>query len=376
MYARLTIDTGALARNAATLARLIAPAAPAFVVKSNAYGHGIVEVARAVEAQSSGICVYSASEAFVLRGAGVHKKLIVLGPIEPADLDELVARDIEFALWDSKAFSRDAAAAAQRRQRDARAHIKINTGLNRLGIEAEDLSDAVEDTLRLPGVVLAGIFSHLASAEEIDSPYTTYQLDRYERAINASAPALAAANVNPTRHIAASAAAMLWPKTRLDMARMGIALYGLWPSAQTKEAMNGNAIDLEPVLRYESELVVVRSIAAGAAIGYGCSYHAPRSMRIGVLPVGYADGTPRALSNRGAFLVDGMRVPIVGRIAMNMCVVDLGPAPNAHVGSRVTLIGNDGGAAVSADDWAAWADTINYEVVTRLPQHLQRTYLT
>jgi alanine racemase len=159
------------------------------------------------------------------------------------------------------------------------------------------------------------------------------------------------------------------------MARFGIALYGLWPSPQTRAAMKGTELDLRPALSYHSELIVVREVPAGASVGYGGSFHAPRAMLVGVVPAGYADGVPRALSNRGAFIVGGVLCPIVGRVAMNMTQIDLSSAPNARVGSRVTLIGRDGDATVRADDWARWSETINYEIVTRLPSDLPRKYV-
>jgi alanine racemase len=159
------------------------------------------------------------------------------------------------------------------------------------------------------------------------------------------------------------------------MSRFGIALYGLMPSPQTREALRSSPIELQPALVYRSQIVVVRTVAAGASVGYGGSFHAPHDMRIGVVPAGYADGIPRALSNRGAFIVDGTLCPIVGRVAMNMTEIDLTRAPKARVGSNVILIGRDGDAVVSADDWATWAETINYEIVTRLPAELPRRYI-
>jgi alanine racemase len=159
------------------------------------------------------------------------------------------------------------------------------------------------------------------------------------------------------------------------MTRFGIALYGLMPSPQTSAARKERPLDLRPALSYVSELIVVRSVAAGASVGYGGSFHAPHEMRVGVVPAGYADGVPRALSNRGAFVVDGALCPIIGRVAMNMTQIDLSNAPGAHVGSEVTLIGQDGKSAVSADDWATWCNTINYEIVTRLPEELFREYV-
>jgi alanine racemase len=227
----------------------------------------------------------------------------------------------------------------------------------------------------MPELNIAGVFSHLSSAEELDSPFTMHQLERFEHALALAEPLFAKGEIVPLRHIAASAAAILWPQTRLDFSRFGIALYGLWPSKQTREASQANGIVLEPALSYESELVVVRPVAAGAPIGYGASYHAARDMRVGVVPAGYGDGVPRALSNRGAFLVDGVRCPIVGRVAMNVTEIDLSAAPNAHPGSKVTLIGRDDNGCIGADDWAEWCETINYEIVARLPADLPRVYV-
>jgi alanine racemase len=372
---RLTISLGALRRNAATLRDLVGAGKAAFVVKSNAYGHGLVETALAIEPFANRICVYALEEGLALREGGVTAKILVLGPIPPSLLSDALAAKLEIALWDTKTFALRLAEAARKRHVAAQVHLKVNTGLNRLGLEPHELVDATEDYLRVSEIAIAGIFSHLSSAEELDSPYTMHQLETFERALAQVKPVLDAREIAPVRHIAASAAAMLWPQTRLDMSRFGIALYGLWPSPQTHEAMGDAAISLEPALSYESELIVVRSIAAGAQVGYGSTYHAPRDMRIGVVPAGYADGVPRALSNRGAFAVDGALCPIVGRVAMNMTSIDLREAPNAHVGSKVTLLGTDGDARVDADMWAAWSESINYEIVARLPSELPREYL-
>jgi alanine racemase len=372
---RLAISLGALRRNAAALRDLVGAGKAAFVVKSNAYGHGLIETALAIEPFANRICVYAVEEGVALRDGGITARVLVLGPIPPALLPDALAAKLEIALWDTKTFALRLAEAARKRHVAAQVHLKVNTGLNRLGLEPHDLVDAAEDYLRVSEIAIAGIFSHLSSAEELDSPYTMHQLETFERALAQVKPVLDAREIVPVRHIAASAAAMLWPQTRLDMSRFGIALYGLWPSPQTHEAMGDSAIALEPALSYESELVVVRTIAAGAQVGYGATYHAPHDMRIGVVPAGYADGIPRAFSNRGAFVVDGALCPIVGRVAMNMTSIDLSAAPNAHVGSKVTLLGADGDSRVDADMWATWCDTINYEIVARLPSELPREYV-
>jgi alanine racemase len=371
----LRISLGALQRNARALRALVAPSHAAFVVKGNAYGHGLLECALAIEAIAYKLCVFSLDEAVVLRDGGVTAPILVLGPIPPREIDAAAAFDLEVALWDTGDFARLLAAAARKHRRRIKVHVKVNTGLNRLGLEPDDLGDAVEDFLHIADIEIAGIFSHLASAEEIDSPYTMLQLERFNHAYTHAEPFLASHGIAPARHIAASAAAMLWPQTRLDFSRFGIALYGLWPSPQTREAMNGGKLPLEPVMSYETSLAVVRTVAAGTPVGYGTTFHAPREMRIGVLPLGYADGIPRAFSNRGAVIVAGARCGIIGRVAMNMCYVDLTHAPGAQADSKVTLLGRDGDAEISADDWAAWSDTINYEVVTRMPSTLRRDYI-
>ncbi len=375
MIGRLQISLSAVRHNAEVLRTLVGPRRAAFVVKGNAYGHGLLRIAQAIEPLAARLCVYTIEEGLALRSGGITRPVLVLGPAPPQILEEALAADLELSLWNTGEFGRRLAAAAGRVSGAARVHVKVNTDLNRLGFEPRDLPAAVEELGYLPGIAISGIFSHLASAEEIDSPYTTHQLHAFERALSNVKPYLDSRRLTPMRHIAASAAAMLWPQTHLDMARLGIALYGLIPSPQTREAMRDAPLDLRPALSYRSEIIVVRDVPSGASIGYGGSFHAPRDMRIGVVPAGYADGVPRALSNRGAFVVDSARCPIVGRVAMNMTEIDLSHAPAAHVGSQVTLIGQSGAACVSADDWAAWSDTINYEIVTRLPSELPRDYL-
>ncbi len=374
MIGSLHVSTNALRHNARVLRDLAGPAQAAFVVKGNAYGHGLVETARAIEALAARLCVYTLEEGLALRAAGIAAPVLVLGPVPLDALDDALAADLELTLWDAASFAQRLCACARGREIQARVHVKVNTDLNRLGLETRGLPAAIESLLAMPDLRVAGIFSHLAAAEEMDSPYTMHQLRAFEGALARVRPLLTERGAAPLAHIAASAAAMLWPQTRLDMVRFGIALYGLWPSPQTREALGANAPDLRPALAYRSQIVAVRTVAAGASIGYGRSFHAPREMPVGVVAAGYADGVPRALSNRGAFLVNGAVCPIVGRVAMNMTQIDLTRAPGARPGATVTLLGRDGDAEVRADDWASWCDTINYEIVTRLPAELRREY--
>lgn len=370
MVGSLRVSLGALRENARTLREHVAPAKTAFVVKANAYGHGLVPVAQAIATEADAFCVYSIEEGLTLRAAQIDAPILVLGPSPVELLHQALAADLQITLWDAGTYLDTVANAARRRQTRFPVHIKIDTGLHRLGLDPKEAPKAIARCMQTPGIAVAGIFSHLASAEELDLVFTLAQVERLDalaRAID-----LNGAAEKPARHIAASAAAMLWPQTRLDLVRIGIALYGLWPSKESRAAMTTD-LDLHPALSFESRIIAVRKVESGAAIGYGGSFTALRAMRIGVVPLGYADGIPRLLSNRGAFIVEGKRCPIVGRVCMNMTLIDLGQT-GARPGSRVILIGSEDGATVSADDWADWAETINYEIVTRLPATLPRIY--
>jgi alanine racemase len=373
VIAELEIDLDAIRRNVVALAELVAPAGYAAVIKSNAYGHGLVPVARAVENDVAAFCVYGFEEAATLRESGITTPVLVLGPVDAHDLAGAAERDITIAVWSDGAFLRDATRASLARGRRLRVHAKIDTGVTRLGLDADRAAGTIANYLASGDLELAGVFTHLAAAEELESNYTLGQLERFETALAPLDGLLAERRV--VRHAAASAAAMLYPKLRLDLVRAGIATYGIWPSQATRDAAGG-AIALEPALTWTSELVVVREVEAGRSVGYGCTFHTTRPSRIGVVPIGYAEGIPRAASSRGIVLVAGRRVPLVGRICMNMCFVDVTDAPQARAGSRVTLIGRDGDASIDANEFAETAGTIGYEIVARLPAGVPRRYVS
>jgi len=370
VIARLTIDLGAIRRNAASLRRLVAPARVAAVVKANAYGHGLAPVAQALAPDVDAFCVYRVDEAARLREAGITVPVLVLGPVEAGELDLAHRSRAAIALWSEDGFRRDAARVARRRGAPLEVHAKIDTGVTRLGLDRDRAPAALARYLSDPDLALRGAFTHLAAAEELESAFTLTQLERFERALEPVAKVLAERGV--VRHAAASAAAMLFPKLRLDLVRPGIALYGIWPSEETRCAAPG--IELEPALTWTTELVAVRAVEAGRAVGYGCTYRTTRASRIGVLPVGYAEGLPRALSNAGHVLAGGRRVPLVGRVCMNMAFVDVTDVPEAVPGMRVTLLGRDGNERIDPNELAATAGTIGYELVARLPAEIPRFY--
>ncbi|MBV8170705.1 MAG: alanine racemase [Candidatus Eremiobacteraeota bacterium] len=354
----LEIDRATIVANARALAAKAAPAALCAVVKSNAYGHGMVPVAQALaDAQIPGLRlgVFTIEEAFGLRGHGISLPIFVVGPVGRENLAEAAAENIELALLDE----RDCEAFAAAR---VAAHLKVESGTNRFGVAAARAPQALERCEQL-GLRLTGLYSHLANAEDIDKPFALQQLDALKRVAGA-------AKSRPMLHIAASAAAMMWPEMRLDMVRCGIAIYGAWPSPAVEAVMAGEdpSFVLRPALRWFAPIVQIRDAHPGETVGYGRTFAVTRESKIAVLAVGYDDGLPRAAGEgRMRVRIGDARAPIVGRIAMNTCVIDVTdvapwPAPGDIVEFEIEPL-------------ARAAGTINYEVLARLPEHLQRRYL-
>lgn len=366
----LEIDLGAIVANAKALAKRVSPASLCAVVKANGYGHGLVPVARALaDANIPGLHfgVFSVTEGVALFDndiSDVDAPAIVLGPVEDDALSDAVDLHLELALLDERsceAFARHG----------VRAHLKIDTGLNRFGLAPEQAPAALR-RCRERGVNLAGIYSHLANAEDLDREFTMQQVQRLrDAAIESTRSPTGRA---PALHIASSAAAMMWPETRLDMVRCGIALYGAWPSREVCAFMAGEApsFELVPALRWFAPIVQVRDVRAGESVGYGRAFVADRDSRIALLPLGYADGLPRAAGMGKAQVrigADAQRrvlAPIAGRICMNVSMLDVTDvAAHTAAGDIVEL---------EVDDVARAAGTINYEVLAALPTHLERRY--
>jgi len=371
VIAEIDVDLGAIRTNVERLRALVRPSRYAAVVKSNAYGHGLAPVARALEDLADAFCVYGAGEALALRDAGVRAPILIMGPVEPSELPEVLAAGAALTLWDAGSFRREVAQVAHARNTRFPVHAKIDTGVTRLGFEPNAAGGAIAALLADDGLDVRGVYTHLAAAEELESSYTLGQLESFKSAL---APVEALLREHSViRHAAASAASMLFPALRLDLVRAGIATYGIWPSPETRNA-TGHALQLEPALTWTTQLVVIRDVAEGQSVGYGCTYRTTRPSRIGVIPIGYAEGVPRALSNAGQVAVHGSRAPIVGRVCMNMSFLDVSDVPEAHVGSRVTLVGRDGDAWIDANELATLAGTIGYELVARLPESVPRRY--
>lgn len=367
MIAEVAVDLGAIARNARALAAHAAPARLCAVIKANAYGHGLVPVARALAPHVARFGVYALEEAVALRDAGITTPIHIFGPVPPGDLEIAHAANAQLTLWDRGLYARQVASVARRRRAPFAVQAKIDTGILRLGLPFANAADALAQYAATPEFTLAGAFSHLAAAEELDATFTNEQLARFT-------DATAALNGSVERHVAATAAALLWPQTRLDLVRCGIGLYGIWPSDETKLLMGFNGLKLEPALAWRTRIVALHDAPPGATVGYGRTWEALRPSRIATLPIGYAEGLPRAAGNAAQALVGGRRVPLVGRVCMNMAFLDVTDVPGVAAGDTVTLVGADGDERITAEDFAEACGTIGYELVARLPAHVPRSY--
>ncbi len=365
----------ALAGNLAFVRRLIGPEVElSSVVKSNAYGHGMELVAGvAAREGADSFCVHSLDEALRLRRAGFDQEILVMGHVPFARLEEAVAESLRLVLYHVRS-ARELAEITRRTGRSIQLHLKIETGTHRQGIEPEDLDPFVELFARHPGLVAEGIYTHFANIEDTtDHSYARRQLARFEETLerlrNAGLPL-------PKVHTACSAAALLFPETHFSMVRLGISQYGLWPSKETYLSYRlehpDSEFDLSPALTWKARISQVKWVPAGAYIGYGCTYQATRDTRIAILPVGYADGYDRRLSNQAHVLIHGRRAPVRGRICMNLFMVDVTDLPEVEVEDEAVLLGSQGEQQVSAADLAAWVGTIPYEIVARIGAHIPR----
>ena len=358
------VNLAAIERNCARLAAAAAPARLCAVVKADGYGHGAVPAARA--AQDGGaawIAVATALEAAELRAAGLGGPLLVLGALAAEELDIALAADADVVAW-REAFAAGVATRARARGRTVGVHVKLDTGMGRLGTrdpaEASRVAAAVSAA---PELRLAGAMTHFATADEDDPAFMSEQLD----AFSAWARALRAAAPDALLHAANSAATLAAPAARLDMVRCGVAIYGLDPFQRDAAAQQ-----LEPALELRSYVAEVKRCATGQSAGYGRRFVAQRDTWIGTIPIGYGDGYRRGLSGNAEVMVDGRRVPLVGAVSMDNVTVDLGPGEHEPVarGAPAVLIG----AGIPAEDLAHRLDTINYEITCAITARVPRDY--
>ena len=346
------IDLGAVRSNVETLRALVAPAKLMAVVKADAYGHGALAVARAaVDAGADWLGVADLDEALALRDAGIDAPVLAWLHGQETDFAPAVAAHIDLGVSTLEQLDRAAAAGAT-------VQLKLNTGLSRNGFEPADAPAAFE---RAGDVQVRGIFSHLSNTSRADDDA---QLALFEQLLQQAADAGLAPEL---RHLAATEAAIARPELRFDLVRTGIGLYGL-PAA---EGIDAAALGLRPVMTLAGSIANVRRVDAGAGVSYGFTHRTTKPTTLALVPLGYADGVPRSASDRAEVLIAGTRYPIVGRIAMDQFLVDVGDA-EVRIGDEVVLWGDSATGAPNAEEWADWAGTINYEIVTRVGQRVPR----
>ena len=371
---RVEVSRSALRHNVGIFRRLAGPRRRLLaVVKANAYGHGMLEVSRIVlGAGADWLGVHSLEEGLRLRQAGFEEPVLVLGYIPLDGLEAAIVADLRFVVYNEETLDRLRAAAVSA-GRAARVHVKVETGTHRQGVRREDLIRFVRRASKIPGVIVEGLTSHFANIEDTTAhDYPRLQL----RIFREASDRLRAAGFRiPLRHMASTAATLLFPETRFDLVRAGIGLYGLWPSKETLlscQLRKGEPPRLRPVLAWKARVAQVKDVPSGAFVGYGCSYRTTRRSRLAVIPAGYAEGYDRRLSNAGHVLIRGRRAPVRGRVAMDFFTADVTDIPGVRVEDDVTLIGRDGRERITADQLAGLAGTIAYEVVARINPLLPR----
>jgi alanine racemase len=367
----IELDARAPGHNLAELRRGAGPGVLACaVVKANAYGHGLAEFVRLLPG-ADWFGVNSLEEGLALRALGETRPVIVLGHVPVGRLRDAVDTDLRLTVFNRETL--EAIGRLEHLRRPARLHVKVETGTGRQGVLAADLEGFVRLVRGTPNAVLEGLSMHFANIEDTtDHSYADAQLARFGEALE-TVDRLGGRL--PIVHAACTAAAILFPKTHFTMLRTGIGLYGLWPSRETRVSARergGPVPDLRPVLSWKTRLVQVKELPEASYVGYGCSFRTTRRTRVGVLPVGYSDGYDRALGNRAHVLVRGRRAPVIGRICMNLCMVDLTDVPGARLEDEVVLLGRSGEEQISAETMAEWSGTINYEIVSRISPLLPR----
>jgi alanine racemase len=337
------------------------------MVKANAYGHGAAAVARTLaDARSDAFGVATLEEGIELRQAGVKELILVVAGIYEVQLADFFAHGLTPVVHDLGRLS-DLEKAVGGQGATLDVHVKIDTGMGRLGLVAAECENWIGALKDLNAIKIAGVFSHFSHAESVEGDYTQRQLAVFKQVIER----LRAEGTRPALlHFANSAATITLPAAYFDMVRPGIMLYGVYPSP-----MMASQISLKPVLAWKTKILQLKKVPCGTSISYGQTFITQRESLIATLPIGYADGYPRLLSNRGEVLVGGQRAKVAGRVCMDLTMIDVTDIRNVQQGDEVVLLGRQGSAEISADQIAAWANTISYEILTSISARVPRIHL-
>ncbi len=368
VYAK--IDLSAITHNMEEIHRLIQPGTRVLaVVKTDGYGHGAVQVAHALEGLDYlyGFAVATAEEALQLRRQGIQKPVLILGYVFPEHYEMLAAYGICQTVFTLDMASQ-LSAAAGRAGKDIAVHIKIDTGMGRIGLPVQEESvKIIAQIASLPHIVVEGIFTHFAKADEADKTATENQISRFEKMLWM----LEKAGIKiPYRHCSNSAGIIDLPHANMDFVRAGIILYGLWPSDEVKK----ERITLRPAMELKSHVAYVKDLMPGSSISYGGTYTVTETEKIATVPVGYGDGYPRSLSNKGYVLIHGQKAPVRGRICMDQFMVDVTGIEDVKTGDEVTLVGQDGDARITMEELGSLSGRFQYEFACGLGGRVPRIY--
>ncbi len=367
-WAEINLDH--IAHNAREIRRITSPQAEVMgVVKADAYGHGVKEVAHTLlENGVTRLAVSMLDEAIQLRQSGVSVPILVLSDIEPERVDEILHYDVTQTIFEyefAEMLSRRAASEGKK----ATVHIKIDTGMGRIGFDYAAAPQMVKQIYQCDGLYVEGLFTHFATSDEADTTYTQLQFRRFLdicRLLEQDGIQI------PVKHVANSAAIIRFPEMHLDMVRAGVILYGLHPSSVTQQG----SLDLRPAMSLKSKVSMVKSVPAGSYLSYGCTYCTKRETMVATIPIGYADGYTRLLGNRARVLIHGQYAPILGRICMDQCLADVTELTEAvQAGDEVVLFGQQEEKQLSADEVARLAETINYELICIVGKRVPRIYM-
>jgi len=332
---------------------------------------GIAEIASDFGVDYLG--VVNLAEALELRKNHILTPILVLSYFDLGSIEEALENNIELTVYDRETV-RKISEEAKKLNKRARLHVKIDTGTARLGILAKEAAEFIDDIKDIKGIELVGIFTHFADSENADWTYTNQQILEFKNLLFH----LQKRNITiPLMHAACSAAALVSADTHFNLVRVGISLYGLWPSEETKQKVSSKYswLELKPALTWKTKIVQIKELEKRSPVGYGCSYKTSKKTRLAIIPVGYHEGYSRLLSNKGEALINGKIVPVIGRVCMNLTMIDVTKVRDIKVGEEVILIGKKNGQEITAEEIAKKTNTINYEVITRINPLIPRVYL-
>ena len=340
------------------------------VIKTDGYGHGAVQIARLLENTDYiwGYATATLEEAVILRKHGIQKPILVLGCIFPDQWEEMIQNEVRMTTYTTD-MAKGVSDLAVRLGKDAYIHIKLDTGMSRLGFQINENSvDAIEEISKMPGLKLEGLFTHFSKADETDKKYTDEQIEKYcymqeelkKRGVTFE-----------FYHCSNSAGIIDVPKANMDLVRAGISIYGLYPSEEVRKSN----VPLKPAMELISHVAYVKTVPAGTPVSYGATYVTDRETRLATIPVGYGDGYPRSLSNKGYVLIHGKKAPICGRICMDQFMVDITDIPDVKFGDKVTLVGKDGDEFLPVETLSDLSGRFNYEFVCDLGKRIPREYI-